>query len=79
MSLSNNIFAWRRDTTILSTFAQSTRRVSGNIDDINERLHLNEEEGGERGAGGQGARGEDTQGRGFQLHFKNGKALWNNF
>jgi hypothetical protein len=32
LSLSNLVFAWRRDTDFLSTFAQSARRINGHID-----------------------------------------------
>ncbi|RYH18878.1 hypothetical protein EON65_26785, partial [archaeon] len=31
MSLANIVFAWRRDTNVLSTFAHSAQRVSGNL------------------------------------------------
>jgi hypothetical protein len=43
ISLANNVFAWRRDTDILSTFAQSAQRVSGNIDAVDSKIHLDED------------------------------------
>lgn len=64
LSLSNVVFAWRRDTDLISTFAQSAQRMSGNIEesDINAGV------------------GHGIGSKGLQLFFsKRGMPVWREF
>ena len=63
ISLANHILSWRRDTHLISTFAQSAQRLSGNTESTNKNKIL-DEKGGKNthyhGIGhGRGSRGHN--------------------
>jgi hypothetical protein len=64
LSLSNVVFAWRRDTDLISTFAQSAQRMSGNTEESD--LHAGV--------------GHGIGSKGLQLFFnKRGMPVWREF
>ena len=63
LSLSNSLFAWRRNADMISTFVHSAQRLSGN-----------EEKSDQEALPGHG-----IGSKGWQLYFKNGKHIWRNF
>jgi len=64
LSLSNVVFAWRRDTDLISTFAQSAQRMSGNTEESDLQAGV----------------GHGIGSKGLQLFFnKRGMPLWREF
>lgn len=64
LSLANVIFAWRRNTDMLSTFAQSAQRLSGNTELSDNNAVV----------------GHGMGSKGLQLYFnRHGHAVWRNF
>ena len=64
LSLSNVVFAWRRGTSFISTFAHSAQRLSGNTEKSSHKSHI----------------GHGIGSRGLSLYFgKNGQPIWRYF
>jgi hypothetical protein len=92
LSLANIVFAWRRDTSLLSTFAQSAQRMSGHI--VSERFENPFEIPDQQLPNASTVSStisdsllreelekekEKKMTKGSQLYFKNGRAIWRQF
>lgn len=63
LSLANVVFAWRKGTNFISTFAHSAQRMSGNNEPSNNTAGI----------------GHGIGSRGLSLYFLNGKPTWRHF
>jgi len=86
-SLANVVFAWRRDTAMISTFAQSAQRASGmSLSEKDDPFEQPEptlapvavSNGAVVGKGVE-ERGDSQRSKGYHLHFKNYRAHWKEF
>lgn len=83
-SLANVVFAWRRETTLISTFAQSAQRASGmSLSEKDDPFEQSEPTAAPVAAVANGAEAEDNgqslRSKGYHLHFKNYRAHWKEF
>ena len=65
-SLANHILSWRRDTQLISTFAQSAQRLSGNSESTNRNKEV--DDGGHKNLNYHGI-GHGRGSRGYNLYF----------
>ena len=63
LSLANVVFAWRKNTNFISTFAHSAQRLSGNTERSNDSAGV----------------GHGIGSKGLSLFFKNGRPMWRTF
>ena len=64
---------------MLCMYTQSSQRVSGNTETIDNKIHLIDENDSDLKKEGDEVNGGVQRSKGFQLVFKGGQARWNEF